>query len=379
MTQKVEAVSEGSSDILKVRRLLIDAEAILLALREIRLPVRADVTVVQVRTYANFPDAAIGEDDVCGWLSGCGRFMREKAIRFGIGIFRNLIESMIFYELALCFMAQIGTELSTLGGAIRSIRISMAWSQSELAGKAGCSVGTIVDLERRNAGSVDVLCQLVRAMHGRWVGLPKGPAVHERVRVARQDAGLSLGELAHLSCVSKGALIRLERGAARVATLQAVLPFIAPKCSIKGPNIFRAVRSSGDQDVRFTPADVLDRLTKVLGPIGLDPCGDPRSFVRARKMFTEADDGLQRHWACKTGWVFVNPPFSKSAAFVHKGTRPFSPSMTRSFGRSEASGTRRRPSSASSSAPSTMCWFESFGCPKGWRIRPRYRSRSMTN
>jgi len=216
-------------------------------------------------------------------------------------------------------MSQNGTNIGTLGEAVRSIRTSLGWSQSILAKKADCAVSAVVDLERGNNGTMLLLDRLVSALQARWTGLPRGQSLADRVAIARQDADVSIAKLAQLAGVSKGAVLRLEQGTARVATLQAVLPFIAPGCGIKGPNIFRSVRSSGHQDVRFTPRDTLDKLIGVLGPIGLDPCGDPESFVPAKQVFTESDDGLQQLWSCKSGWVFVNPPFSKTAAFVRKG------------------------------------------------------------
>lgn len=215
-------------------------------------------------------------------------------------------------------MSQNESHTRTLGDAVRVIRLEMGWSQAQLAEKADCSVSAVVDIERRNNGTTDLLERLVSALHARWTGLPRGHALVGRLEAARKEAGVGRAKLASLAGASEGAVIRLERGTARVATLQAVLPFIAPRCTIRGPNIFRTIRSSGDADARYTPPDVLNKLTRVLGPIGLDPCAAPRSFVRAKKTYTEADDGLRQPWSCAT-WTFANPPFSASAAFVRKG------------------------------------------------------------
>lgn len=209
---------------------------------------------------------------------------------------------------------------ATLGSAIRSLRRSNGWSQSQLAEAAMCAVSAVSDLERANNGTVALLERLNSALHGSWTGFPRGRTLVDRVAAARRKSGLSFARLAQLADVSKGAVMRLERGSARVATLERVLPFIAPAWGLRRPDVFRRlIGGSGERDVRYTPRDVLDRLGEVLGPIGLDPCGDPRSFVRAKRMFTEADDGLQQPWLCEHDWVWVNPPFSNAAAFVRKG------------------------------------------------------------
>lgn len=214
-------------------------------------------------------------------------------------------------------MSQDDTDGAALGTASRNLRRSIGWSQQQLATEAGCAISAVSDLERANNGTVELLERLTTVMQGRWIGLPRGRSLSHRLALARQRAGLSFATLADLGGVSKGAVMRLEQGAARVATLQAVLPYIAPRCTVRRPD-FRVNPAPG-QDIRFTPPDVLAKLTEVLGPIGLDPCGDRRSFVQARKTFTESDDGLRQPWLCPQGWVFVNPPFSNAAAFVQKG------------------------------------------------------------
>lgn len=214
-------------------------------------------------------------------------------------------------------MSQDDTDEAALGAATRNLRRSIGWSQQQLATEARCAISAVSDLERSNNGTVELLERLTTVMQGRWIGLPRGRSLSHRVALARQRAGLSFATLADLGGVSKGAVMRLEQGAARVATLQAVLPHIAPRCTVRRPD-FRVSPAPG-QDIRFTPPDVLAKLSEVLGPIGLDPCGHRGAFVEARKMFTEADDGLRQPWLCPQGWVFVNPPFSNAAGFVLKG------------------------------------------------------------
>jgi transcriptional regulator with XRE-family HTH domain len=213
-------------------------------------------------------------------------------------------------------MIQDDTDLLPLGEAVKRLRKSHGMTQPELAVRAGCSTHAVWEMEVRTNGTVAMLERLTSAMGGRWVGLPKGSGLTDRVALARRRADLSFDVLARRTGISKTALIRLERGKARVATLQAVLPVIAPRCTVRRPDY--RVLPGADQDVRFTPADMLTKLIRTLGPIGLDPCGDSRSFVRAKRVYFEGDDGLSQDWICRS-WVYVNPPFSNAAAFVKKG------------------------------------------------------------
>lgn len=66
---------------------------------------------------------------------------------------------------------------------------------------------------------------------------------------------------------------------------------------------------SSDTPEWYTPADIVQRATKVLDGIDLDPCsntGTPN--VPAEEHFTEADDGLARDWH---GTVYMNPPYGR--------------------------------------------------------------------
>jgi hypothetical protein len=65
----------------------------------------------------------------------------------------------------------------------------------------------------------------------------------------------------------------------------------------------------------YTPASLFDRLGNPT--FDLDPAAAPdHAFVKARRYFTETDDGLWHTW---TGHVWLNPPYGRAAvAFVTK-------------------------------------------------------------
>lgn len=62
---------------------------------------------------------------------------------------------------------------------------------------------------------------------------------------------------------------------------------------------------------RCTPQPVLDLVYEVLGcPVGIDPCSNPRSIVKAHRTVMPPENGIDVAWhKYKTG--FVNPPFGK--------------------------------------------------------------------
>lgn len=213
-------------------------------------------------------------------------------------------------------LMQNDTDTSRVGRWVRDLRQSMGLSQAELAARASCGVHAVWELEARGNGTMAILQAVTAALDGRWIGFPRGSSLPERTKAARLRAGLSMDALAALAGVSKGSIIRLEQGTARVATFEAVLPLIAPGCSLRKPQVLRWV-GGGDRDSRFTPPSFLAKLTDTLGPIELDPCWDARSHVVAARTFTEADDGLLQDWASE-GLVFVNPPFSRAFEFTRK-------------------------------------------------------------
>lgn len=59
-----------------------------------------------------------------------------------------------------------------------------------------------------------------------------------------------------------------------------------------------------------TPPYIVEAARNTMGTIDLDPASSPQfnKTVRAKKIFTEVDDGLTRPWY---GNVYLNPPYSK--------------------------------------------------------------------
>lgn len=79
-------------------------------------------------------------------------------------------------------------------------------------------------------------------------------------------------------------------------------------------SLFRVPVQSLESDERYTPKWVFDHLGITFD---LDPCSpvEGGDAVPSRRKLTRLDDGLAHDWE---GCVWVNPPFSNSAAFADR-------------------------------------------------------------
>ncbi len=197
---------------------------------------------------------------------------------------------------------------------VREARTSSGLSQPDLAAEAGVGVATVWRIEKDGDGTVDVLTCLCRALDLRFAGLPHADSFGDQVRTLRTRRGWSQEKLADRVGVTVGSITRLEIGNARIKTLEAALGVLAPGARARKPEVTHW--GVGARDERFTPPDLLEKVERVIGPIGLDPCGHPQSKVRADKIYYLEDDGLTQPWKAKT--IYINPPYSSAAEFIKK-------------------------------------------------------------
>lgn len=197
-----------------------------------------------------------------------------------------------------------------IGGALRRTRKSVGLTQSEVADRAGISRQAVVLLER-GGGRMTTLAKVAPQVGLRIIGIARGDVLHEQVKSARQQRKLTQQRLADKAAVSLPTIRAIERGAASIASLAAVLKVLAPEA--REASLVRA-HWQERRDVRFTPPEVVDWVLASFGSISIDPAGDLRSFVPADRILTEADDGLTTRWSGRL--AFVNPPFSDLARWI---------------------------------------------------------------
>lgn len=70
-----------------------------------------------------------------------------------------------------------------------------------------------------------------------------------------------------------------------------------------------AVHYSSESPEWYTPTDIIERASRVMLGIGLDPCADPERRVPAQLHFTASDDGLAQEWPAVSVWM--NPPYGR--------------------------------------------------------------------
>ena len=199
-----------------------------------------------------------------------------------------------------------------IGQAVQHARKGCGLSQEELAERACISRSAIVKLEA-NRGSCISLRKVRPHIGFRITALASGNEPAEQVRNARSRKGFSLERVAKGAEVSIPTVRLIERGGGTIASLSAIIRFLAPKARANG--WYRA-HWQVKKDVRFTPPQLIQTIIEILGPIDLDPAGDERSFVNARKTITENEDGLSSRWSGHL--AFVNPPFSELSRWMHR-------------------------------------------------------------
>ena len=99
------------------------------------------------------------------------------------------------------------------------------------------------------------------------------------------------------------------------AKKEAVRCFLDPPISTAAQSI---LLSSEDAEW-YSPAEPIEAARDLMGAIDLDPASSEKAntVVKAKRIFTIADDGLEKSWAARAVWL--NPPYGSNAAkFVAK-------------------------------------------------------------
>lgn len=196
--------------------------------------------------------------------------------------------------------------------AIRCARKNLGLTQLALARRATVSTRAIWTLEN-GGGHLSTLLAVMPVLDFRVTGVAIGLTLGAQVKAKRERKGWSLATLAEAAGLSVPTVASIEQNRGQVKSLEAILRVLAPRARNRRPE--RSPWAGGQRDVRFTPPDLLDKITSVYGPIDLDPCGNTASPVVAGTRYLEEDDGLSQPWR---GFTYVNPPFYSFAAWVAK-------------------------------------------------------------
>ena len=199
-----------------------------------------------------------------------------------------------------------------IGEAVRAARKASGLTQHDLASAAGVSRHAILSLEK-GAGRMATLNRVSPHILFRITGLASGDDPHEQVRQARKQRGLTQSELARRAGVSIPTIRTVEQGTASISSLSKIVNTLAPNAKMTIP--FRA-HWKLRKDVRLTPPHLLDMVVHAFGPISIDPAGHANSFVDANITLTEVEDGLTTRWSGRS--AFVNPPFSDLTRWMRR-------------------------------------------------------------
>lgn len=206
--------------------------------------------------------------------------------------------------------------------ALRGARKERGWSQGILAAKTGLSVPTIRFLERTRGNLTSwgkALGILELELRGR--NLPPADSVGRQLAMLRKRHGVSQRELARMIGRTHPTIVALERrGNGRLNVLDAALRALGAGATLvprgSRSRFYTHAAVSSAHHGWHTPAELMETLYAVFGSFDLDPCSptkDRRSApVKARVHYTIEDDGLSLPW---TGRVFVNPPYGRNVQF----------------------------------------------------------------
>ncbi|NEP10859.1 MAG: ParB N-terminal domain-containing protein [Symploca sp. SIO2C1] len=81
-----------------------------------------------------------------------------------------------------------------------------------------------------------------------------------------------------------------------------------------------SVQTSSKSDEHYSPDEVVKAVIATLQIIDLDPCSNSHDQpnILANNHYTIEDDGLAQSWAIGEGRIYLNPPYSATAAWVDK-------------------------------------------------------------
>lgn len=206
-----------------------------------------------------------------------------------------------------------------LGQQLNEHRRRSLLTRQDLSGRCGgISIDAIRNVEN-DCGTVKVLEAVLRGLHLQLSGLPRANSVGEQIRLLRNRKKHSQRKMAEVANLTQASIVNLEKGNGRIGSLYKIADSYNVILTVRDHK--RSFFNKGETDSWNTPKGFIEKVHKVVPVFDLDPATNAASHVKAKRMFTESDDGLSQSWF--GGYVWLNPPYSAMAAWVEKAHAEF--------------------------------------------------------
>ena len=195
---------------------------------------------------------------------------------------------------------------------LQKVRKSKGLSRDQLAQTLDSSSQAVKRAES-GQGSSQFIIRMMFALDFHLAGLAKGRTLPDQLSATRLQLKMSQSELAKRASISRQTVREIEAGRGTIASMLRILEVLGPNSRPRqaaARPMWQYDPQASERDVKFTPPDFLAAVVRAFGPIDLDPCGHPKSHVKAHRRISivEGQDGLVDAWSGDL--AFVNPPFS---------------------------------------------------------------------
>lgn len=218
-----------------------------------------------------------------------------------------------------------------LASLLKIARQDRGWSVLELAERTDLTPQQIRRLES-GTGSAASVEAVAKALELRFSHMPLSETLAGQIQAQRVRSGWSISAFAAASGLSRMTVRSLESGGGSCESLDAAVIAIARKARFKAPAPASWSRATKRTgDDQFTPREFLAKIEAVFGPIELDPAWHPASSVKAARMYSlTAGDNGQAE-PWSADFVWLNPPFSSLLRWLRKADEEWTAGRAKSI------------------------------------------------